>query len=242
MMIRSLRISVGILLVLGMPVAASASWFGADFTADVVHQMAAQQQQGKMYVGHGKVRTEMHGTRGMMVEIIDPTNSSILLLDPQQMRYQQVPIPLQVNMDRSQRGNPCAMLPQASCQQNGSEVVNGRKAVRWQIAMDDQQATQWIDDEHRFAVRMAVNGDVQMEMRYQAGEQLNDRKVERWTTHYFTPQGEVVATQWYDPQLNVAIRQQMPDGSQRELRNIRLGTPAASLFELPANYRLMTPQ
>jgi hypothetical protein len=43
--------------------------------------------------------------------------------------------------------------------------------------------------------------------------------------------------QWYDPQLKIAIREELPGGAYRELRNIQIGKQSASLFQIPADYR-----
>ena len=73
-------------------------------------------------------------------------------------------------------------------------------------------------------------------MVYVAEEQLGGRKVERWRALQHSGSSIVESEQWYDPQLNIAIRQQAQDGSFRELRNIRLGEQPESLFVLPPGY------
>ena len=42
------------------------------------------------------------------------------------------------------------------------------------------------------------------------------------------------ATQWYDPELKIAIREELPGGYIRELRDIKTGKQEKDLFEIPS--------
>ncbi len=42
---------------------------------------------------------------------------------------------------------------------------------------------------------------------------------------------------WFDPELNLAIREEFPGGFVREMKNIKLAPQDASLFEVPAGYK-----
>ena len=48
----------------------------------------------------------------------------------------------------------------------------------------------------------------------------------------------MTTTQWYDPQLKIAIREELPGGYFRELRDIRVGAQSPQLFTIPAGYQL----
>jgi hypothetical protein len=50
------------------------------------------------------------------------------------------------------------------------------------------------------------------------------------------------STQWYDPELQIAIREELPGGYFRELRSIQLGPQPDHLFSVPDGYRLVQPQ
>jgi hypothetical protein len=232
--IQRLFISAGILLLGSMP--AAAGWFGADFSADI-YQGTAQQpvQQGRMYVSDGRVRTEMSGNDNTLIEIIDPHQGRAWLLDSRSRRYRERTVP-QMDAQQAQQANPCSSMPRAHCQRLGSEQVNGRNSDKWQIRLGETTLLQWLDAEHRFPLRVVSNGTLSMEMRFLGQEQLASRRVEKWQSWSRGPQGEVRVTQWYDPQLNIAIRQQMANGQVRELRNIRLGPQPPALFTLPDGY------
>lgn len=220
-----------------VPATVTANWFGSDFSADIYQQFAQQQQLGRMYVGHGKVRIDIQHDQTTIVELVDPEQGMSWTLDLQQRRYQQHPLPFQGRPDEHLRGNPCAMLHGARCELLGQEVLYGRNSNKWQTEIAGQTGMQWIDTIHHFPVRIEMAGEVQLEMKYEAQEMLQGREVERWRSRSQTPNGLMLATQWYDPLLNIAIRQHMGDGSVRELRNIRMESPAPSLFVVPADFR-----
>jgi hypothetical protein len=58
----------------------------------------------------------------------------------------------------------------------------------------------------------------------------------------FWNDGSVRATQWYDPELDIVVRQQADDGAIDELRNIRLETASAEMFAIPEGYRTVDSQ
>ncbi|MGM0593002.1 MAG: hypothetical protein ACQETD_00570 [Pseudomonadota bacterium] len=233
-------ISVGTLLLTTGTVCAG--WFGADFSADI-HQRNAQQQGvlGKMYVSQGRVRTEMEGPQGRYVEIIDPAAGKAWLLDTQRRRYRERPVPRGGATGAHNEGDPCAALPEARCTPLDKESVNGRIAQKWRIERAGETRLQWMDREHRFAVKVEVGGEPRMVMRYLGEERLGERPVERWQSWVDSPRGALTTTQWYDPQLNIAIRQQSSDGRLRELRNIQVGEQDPALFVLPEGYSRAQP-
>ena len=230
---RAIVISVGIFLAAST---AGAGWFGADFSADT-YQVSPQGQvvQGRMFVGKGKVRTEMTVRGNTVIEIIDPEKGLAWVLEPSTNSYRERLVP-----KRAMAGpddSPCDGLVSANCDFLGKELLNGRASRKWRININGQQQIQWRDNEHRFPVKVVEGGQSVMEMQFMGLATVNSRQVENWLVTQYTPQGALRSRQWYDPQLNVAIRQQMEDGAMRELRNIRLEKPSQSLFELPDNYR-----
>ena len=58
------------------------------------------------------------------------------------------------------------------------------------------------------------------------------------------PDGQTLATtEWYDPELQMAIKQEYPGGMVSELVGIRVGPQADENFTLPAGYsRMEMPQ
>jgi hypothetical protein len=232
-------ISVGIFL--AATGSAVAGWFGADFSADT-YQLSAQQQSqvGKMYVSGGKVRTEMTVRDKKMVEIIDPDKGLAWLLDPQVKRYRERVVPKRD--EAPSEDNPCRGQAAASCQRLGEEMLNGRKAQKWRRTLGQQQQVLWLDSEHHFPLQLVIDGKAVMSMRYLGQERIGERTVEKWEARENSPQGAQLSLQWYDPQLNIAVRQQAANGAVRELRNIRLGEQPAALFRPPEDYQRIAPR
>jgi hypothetical protein len=229
-----LSISVSILLLAGGE--AAAGWFGADFSAEIYQRNAQQQvQQGRMYVSHGRVRTEIEVNGDTYVEIIDPHQGMAWMLDAGNRQYRERVVPNAAEKHRS-TSNPCAAMPQARCQHLGSDTVNGRSSDKWQVVVSNDTLLHWMDSQHHFPVRVVRDGKLTMEMRFLGHEQYGSRRVEKWQSWSLAPQGGVRVTQWYDPQLNIALRQQLADGQLRELRNIRLGEQPEVLFSVPEGY------
>lgn len=222
---------------------ALAGWFGADFSADI-YQGTAQSlnRQGNMSVSKGRVRTEIIRDGKTMVEIIDPSQGKAWLLDAGSRRYLEREVPMSKGQ-RSEQSTPCAGLPQeVTCQRLGSESVNNRSSDKWQLQSNGRSQLLWLDREHHFPVRVVNNGQLAMEMRFLGRERVSGRAVEKWQSQMQGPQGAVSATQWYDPELNIAIRQVLANGQLRELRNIRIGAQQEALFSVPAGYQLQQPQ
>jgi hypothetical protein len=220
---------------------AVAGWFGADFSAET-YQASPQQQvsEGRMFVSNGRVRTEITVRGKPLVEIIDPQKGLAWLLDTTTKTYRERIVPKQA--DGPQGGSPCQGQVAAKCQLLGEEAVNGRPAEKWRLSVNQQQQLLWFDKQHHFPLQVIIGEKRVMSMRYLEKERIGTRVVERWEATEYTPQGAVLSLQWYDPQLNIAIRQQAANGAIRELRNIRLGKQPDELFVPPADYQRITPR
>lgn len=234
--IKILFISVGICLLLQV-MDVRAGWFGADFSADVVQGTAqGQELRGRMYVGAGRVRTEMKQDGQSMIEIIDPSKGLAWVVDAGRKLYQQRTVP-QFPAGRAKSRNPCDAVEGAVCQQLADEQLNGRNSQKWLLRIDGKERLQWHDSRHGFAIQIVEGGQLVMAMIFIGEQSLNGRNVERWRALQYSGKTVVENEQWYDPQLNIAIRLRAKDGSFRELRNIQLATQQESLFVLPQDYQ-----
>lgn len=234
--LKFLFISVGISL-LWPAMSVKAGWFGADFSAEVVQGTAqGQSVRGRMYVGAGRVRTEMKQSDQLLIEIIDPGKGKAWMLDEGRKVYSERNVP-QVSVQSAGSHSPCDGVEGTDCRQMPDEVLNGRSARKWLLRIKGEERQQWNDAIHHFPIQVVEAGRVVMAKVFIGAETLNGRQVERWRTLQQNAGAVVENEQWYDPQLNIAIRQVAQDGSFRELRNIQLGLQADALFELPQGYR-----
>jgi hypothetical protein len=67
---------------------------------------------------------------------------------------------------------------------------------------------------------------------------LDGRNTEHWQRSVTRPDGEQqVSQQWYDPELRIVTREELPGGLFRELKRIEVGPQPPALFTVPADYQ-----
>jgi hypothetical protein len=203
-------------------------------------------RHAQIYVGDNQVRLDYQQDDQQMVEIYDMKNQRALLLMPEQRSYMERKLPqggIRNPMLPSKETSPCSMLPEAQCKQLGRETLYGRPVVKWEmvVTQDDQplRSLHWIDAERNMPLRQTFPDGAVTEMRLLGNESLGGRATERWEiTTTRSDKESMTSTQWYDPQLNIAIREELPGGYFRELRDIRVGAQSPQLFMVPAGYQL----
>lgn len=234
-----MRSTLFLMFLLGCPSLLLAGWFGADFSADAVqYDPQNRSVSGRMFVGKGRVRTELTRDGVSVVEIIDPEKAVALLLFPSRKQYMERRLPKMAE-DASDAGNPCNELPNMQCHKIGTEKINEREAEKWEITNPaGEKAYQWSDLEHHFAIKREFAGSVMLELTYQGNEALNGRNTEKWRSVLMQNDGKPLESyQWYDPKLNIAIKQALADGSVRVLKNIVVAAQPDTLFQVPADFQ-----
>jgi hypothetical protein len=205
-------------------------------------------RHAQIYVGDNKVRLEYQQDDQKMIQIYDMENQRALLLTPQQRSYIERKLPrggMANPMLPPSDTNPCAQMPDAECHKLGRETMYGRPVIKWEmvIKQDDQtlRSQYWIDAERNMPLRQVFPDGTVSEMRLLGKETLHGRKTERWEITTTRPDQEsMTTTQWYDPELKIAIREELPGGYFRELRDIKLGPQPEDLFKVPEGYRQTT--
>jgi len=218
-----------------------------EFSAEAVQ--ASQQgktMQQTMYLGaDGRVRMESSAQGQKYIQVIDPVAGKMYVLIPDQKTY----------VERSFNGasqlqhvtadpdpNPCAGVPDAQCKMLGKEKVNGRAAEKWELVQkldgQEQRVLYWIDVERRMPLRQFMPDGSAIEMKQVGKEVMNGRQTEKWLMTMTKPGSETIeSTQWYDPELKIAIRDELSDGAYRELRNIKIQKQGPELFKVPGGYK-----
>jgi len=221
-------------------------------------QFSAQAQQStpdkksrhaKIYVGDNRVRLDYRQDGKTMVEIYDIENQRALLLVPEYTIYieQEIPPeglrnPLLPPGDGD--ANPCNLAPQAECQRLGEDTLYGKQVVLWEMTIrrDDQvlRSLHWIDEQRQMLLRQLWEDGTSSEMRPLGNALLDGRDTERWQLTISRDDVESIqSTQWYDPELEIVIREELPGGYFRELTDIQLAEQPAKLFRIPDSYRKM---
>ncbi len=218
------------------------------FSAEIIQQgPQGQASTGKMFVGKDRVRTDMTQNGEKIIHIVDNRQQMEWILYPSQRSYMAMP-------RRGPEGEPPKAMPPASpcegmqgviCENLGKEQVHGRAATKWQMTYEYEgktmTGTQWIDEERHVPLRQVMPNGQTTELRMLGMDNIAGRTVEKWEmTAMRANEAPQRAYQWYDPQLELAVREEFPGGHVRELRNIRIGNQPDALFSIPPGYREMS--
>lgn len=245
--LRAVRVIVAGVALVGLATGQAASPAAVEFSADTVQTDPQKQQQrvGRIYVGKSRVRNEMEQNGQPVVNIVDPEQRITWVLYPRQNSY------IEYRMDTGPANpdpaSPCAGIPGGQCERLGEEAVEGLAAVKWRVILPSPQgplqSTQWIGKQRSILLRQEIPDGPLMQQRLLTTELLHGRPVEKW--ELTLTQGEQPAqrsTRWFDPQLNLAIREENPRGYIRELQNIRVGPQDPGLFEVPEQFKKIVPR
>jgi hypothetical protein len=197
-----------------------------------------------MFVGkEGMQRKEFHYGNQQVIEIVKPRQGVLWQLMPDSNTYYEYKIPQTAPGEGSD--NPCAAAPNLQCNLLGQEPIHGRPAKKWRISgktpQGQVQRTLWIDLQRKIPLRQENGrGDV-AELRLLGKEQLAGRTVEKWQMSMTHQQQTFRSFQWYDPRLQLTIREEVPGRSIKELSNIEEGPQRVELFQIPAGYQKQQP-
>lgn len=145
------------------------------FSADMAMNMKnGKAMNGKVYVGGGKMRQEFNAEGHEVIQIIDPQRKVTDMLMPQQKMYMEMAYGQMMQQHRGPKmpdlksfdpHNPCAQSEDMTCEQAGTETVNGRTTEKWLFKnkKTGDINTVWIDKKIMYAVRMQSK-DMQMDL------------------------------------------------------------------------------
>lgn len=214
---------------------------GADFSAEMVQRgPGIDTISGSMFVSGQQTRTEMTHQSRKIVRISDRQRGVEWMLFPDQRQY----LERQMQPQGAPHGapaDPCTGMTGVTCRKLGEENLAGRAAIKWEMIATHEgrtmKSTQWLDKERGVPLRQEFPDGRTTELRPAGTETLGGRPTEKWemlTTEAGKP--AVRTFQWYDPALELAVRQELPGGYVSELRNLQLGPQPAELFTIPAGY------
>ena len=241
-MLKNIRLLfLGIALSLGNPVLAMTT--EVEFSAEAVMKSPQHADSvSKMYVSKNAVRTEVFADGKNFIEIVFPEDGRAVMLNPQLKVYREVLGEKKNSPKKTSSNSPCDQIPNAQCEKLGDEKINGRNTEKWQVITlvqgKKQRTLHWIDKERKLALREFFPDGTVAELSMLGKEIMNGRNTERWQRLLSRPDGSTMASyQWYDPELKIAIREELPGGFVRELRNIKIAKQKPSLFNVPGDYK-----
>ena len=137
--------------------------------------------------------------------------------------------------------NPCSRIMNTTCENMGTETIDGFKTEKWQIISNDNgrrlRTLHWIDVKRKLALREFFPDGTVAELKKIKTENINGRNTEKWQRILSRPDGSSSSSfQWYDTILGIAIREELPGGYIRELKNIKVKNQPEKIFNIPDGY------
>lgn len=225
--------------------AATAAHPAAEFSAVTVDSQPGQEERtGRLFVGKDRIRTDMEMNGETIIQIIDLGRQEAIVINSAQKSYMRRRAgsgEMPVQSRSAKDANPCAGMKNLVCNKAGSETINGRKAQKWEItnpqAAQDEAMYVWLDAEHGIPVRQEMPDGFVMEMHMLKREKANGRNTEKWEMKASHPDGQSqTSVRWYDPEIGMNVREEMPGGFTRNLTNIKLQAQPAEVFSIPEGY------
>ena len=214
-----------------------------EFSAQAIQQAPMRPDyQATMYVTKEAVRTESKINNIPVVEVLNIKQQTRVLLIEKNKIYLKQNYAHRSNLIAGGAGHqPCKGMPDTTCKKITEEIINGRKTEKWEFTVkrhgQQYRSLHWIDVVRRMPVREFFPDGTVTESKFIGQERLQGRHTEKWSITMTRADGQsITSLQWYDPELKMAIREQMQGGFIRELRDIKLGKQQSRLFQIPADY------
>jgi hypothetical protein len=217
-----------------------------EFSATAIQTFPqGQSKVAKMNVGNDGIRREYTHNQQTVIEIYRPSKGLQYLVLPQQKIYevaQNQSVDTGLSKSRPKSTNPCTGMDGESCKFLGKEKINGRVADKWEVLRVVQgkalKALIWVDVNRGQALRQFFPDGSAVELLQTGSEKIGGRNTEKWMIHMTRPDGHSEKTfQWYDPEIGIIIKEVMPGGYIRELKDIKLGKQAEDIFQVPSDYK-----
>lgn len=215
-----------------------------EFSAEAVQSVPGQPAMNiKMFVSKKAVRTETNINGNTVVEIVYPNENRRILLNQARKTYvEQKRQANELQKNKNIKGTPCEGIAGAKCKKLSNEKLNKRQTVKWEMTVmrkgNKLKSLHWIDKKRHMPLREQLYDGTVSTMTMVAKEKVNGRNTEKWKFHSVRPNGQFIESlQWYDPKLKMVIREVLPGGYVRELRNIKVARQNKKLFKVPAGYK-----
>jgi hypothetical protein len=236
------------------PLSALAVWFGGEFSADVMAynpQTRQWEQRSKIYVGENAMRMDMQQGMQTITNVLDAKTRTMYSINPSQQAYMQMTMPqgnipmLMMIPMPGEPGSPC-QTPKISCNMLGEEQVNGIPTQKWEMVdqrdpLVTARTVRWLDPTRQMLIKSEEPGNVVTERRLLGDSTIGGRQAEKWETTFKKGDQVQRTVSFIDPKLHLEVR--MEAGNQvLALNNLQEKDQPESLFQIPKNYRRVTPE
>ena len=240
LLIRSSLLFFGWFIVTGV----NAFEVGAEFSAEAVQNIPGRPSiNAKIFVSKNAVRTESTMNGNTMAEIVYMKDKRRVLLNQYSKTYieQKAPINKKVK-NQEKKDSPCNDLINARCKNLGKVKINGRDTTKWEMTTQrngrNLKSLHWLDKKYQMPLREQFQDGTISTISMLGKEVIGGRNAEKWKFFATRPDGKSLESlQWYDPKLKMVIREELPGGFIRELRNINVAKQDRKLFKIPSEYK-----
>ena len=222
----------------------SAFEIAQEFSAEAVQSVPGRPTMNvKMFVSKKAVRTESKMNGNTIIEIVYAKEKRRVLLNKIRKTYvEQKAQSTSVVKTKKTNDSPCASVVNATCKKLGVEKINGRDAIKWEMTArrngQSFKSLYWQDKKYHMPLREQLHDGTVATMALSGNEKINGRNTEKWIFTAIRPNGQKIdSQQWYDPKLKMVIREALPGGYVRELRNIKVARQNKKLFQIPSDYK-----
>ncbi len=219
------------------------------FSADAVQVLSdGNEQVGKIYRAGPNMRLDFQQEEQNIIQIFRKLEGIMILLDAESETYAEIHGPPLAADAIDGPLSPCP--PQSSsqgvsCERAGQDVVSGVTVERWVISSSQQNGSVvvlWDTGRHR-ALQFEYPDGSYMKMAFVKMEEVSGRNVEYWAITQAGPTQELITGGWwFDPELRVVIREDLPNGVSRRIENIEVGPIDPALFAVPEGWTQISPQ
>lgn len=215
------------------------------FAAQAVQTLPdGSEQVGRIMKSAGNMRIEILGPNGQSsIQIMRGAEGVAFLVDPQTRTYAVIKDP-SIATAVSGASDPCPppaqmQSAQMTCARVGEGQVSGIITQTWELKapqIDGAMRIEW-DQGRKRALSQTWPDGTNMTMTFQAMQEMEGRQVEHWSTSLQAPgQPAVIGGWWFDPALLVVVREEVPGGATRSLREIRVTELDPAFFLPPQGY------
>lgn len=224
------------------PLAAQQSQTITSYSATAIHTPPAQPESTGIVIKSGEnMRLEYEQNGQKIVQILLPEQGVMYILEPQSQTYFELRGQAVPDTIGAGSATPCDdQTGLALCKRVGSDTVSGISVERWLMAARPQTKPLSIlwDPTRRQALRQDFPDGSTMVMRFKSMQTLNGRAAEHWSIESTTPGSEAkTGGWWFDPELRVVVREELPGGEVRRLENIIVGPVDPVAFTVPQGWR-----
>jgi len=178
-----------------------------------------------------------------IIQILRPVEGRTLILYPASQTYFERTGPAQTEEFAESYTPPCPPEMEEgglSCTRLGIEVYQSIPVERWHIstaASSNRMVILW-DPKRKRALRQEMSNGTVVQMTFLKIQELDGREAEHWVTEFPRAGATTLRSEWwYDPELQLVLRETLPDGTRRRMENIVVGPVDPGLFTVPDGWK-----